>query len=93
MASDDDMKWLREQITALRADVSQNTATLARNTVSLEHHIRRTDLLETSVDKLRTEFKPVALHVAIVGAVGKGIGIIGTIVGIGAGLARIFGAL
>jgi uncharacterized protein (UPF0335 family) len=39
-------------------------ATLAVNTEQLKEHIRRTDLLESSVSKLRSDLKPVEEHVA-----------------------------
>jgi uncharacterized protein YdcH (DUF465 family) len=57
---------------------------LVRQTVSLEEHIRRTNLLEN-------EIKPVKRHVIMVESVFKFIGAISVVIGTAAALYEIFG--
>lgn len=57
----------------------------------LEEHQRRSLANETAVDLLRKELKPIALHVAVVGAFGKIVGVIGTVVAIAVGLSKLVG--
>lgn len=54
-----------------RLDVMSNA--LVKQEANLAEHMRRTQANEESLDLLRAEFKPVASHVVIVGAVGKGL--------------------
>lgn len=66
-------EWVVRKLERLVDDVTEVRVTLAKNTESLEHHVRRTDLLEKRVDGLW-------LRVLTV---------VGGLVGIAAGIARI----
>ncbi len=64
--------------------LDESNATHVRNTTTLEHHVRRTDLLEAQIAPLQT-------HVAVVAALGKTFALVGTLVGILVGIAKLFG--
>jgi hypothetical protein len=40
------MQEIKDDLRAIRADISEIKIDVARNTESLDHHIKRTDLLE-----------------------------------------------
>jgi hypothetical protein len=56
----------------------------------LDEHIRRTEAAEDGIKLLQAEMKPLETHVAVVGAFGKVIAVVGTIVGIVTGLLSVF---
>lgn len=62
-----------------------------RHSGILSEHIRRTELAEENIELLRAELKPVALHVAVVGALGKVVGLLGVLVGIAVGVWKLLG--
>ena len=47
-----------DRLNEVREDVSTIKVTLERNTASLEHHVRRTDIAEANLALLRAEVKP-----------------------------------
>lgn len=53
------MQEIKEDLKAIRGDVNSIKIDVARNTVSLEHHVKRTDLLQNLV---------IALILCVVGA-------------------------
>lgn len=53
------MQEIKEDLKAIKSDVNSIKLDVARNTVSLEHHVKRTDLLQNLV---------VALILCVVGA-------------------------
>ena len=87
----DDFRELRNDVKELRQEVADVRSTLVRNTSSLEHHIRRTDLLEESLDLMRVELKPISTHVAVVGALAKIVVFAGSLVGLIAGVLKLTG--
>ncbi len=42
-----------------------------RNTITLEEHVRRTELIERSVEKVVADIIPIKAHVAMWGGAGK----------------------
>jgi len=60
----DEMRWLREQLEKLQDKQEANTVVLSRLTISVEEHVRRTNLLEADI-------KPLKTHVAFVNATAK----------------------
>jgi hypothetical protein len=58
----------------------------------LREHIRRTELLEVATASLRAGLSPVQTHVAVMGALAKGIGLLGVVVAIISGVAKLLGA-
>ncbi len=71
-----------EELTHLRAEAAEIKITLARNTTSLEYHIKRTDNLEKKLE-------PVEQHVDQVRGAFKFIGLLSLVVGIAAAAARL----
>ena len=57
----------------------------------LRFHIKRTELNEENLELLRKDFAPLKTHVAVVGALVKGLGVVGTLVGIAVGVAKLLG--
>lgn len=82
--------WLREELKALRDGVTETKVTLARNTESLEIHVKRTDLAEEAIRTLRSEMKPLAQHVAIEAAVARWV-FSGGLIGVGTLFAKLVG--
>jgi hypothetical protein len=70
-----DQRELHHKIDKLQEDITEIKVTMARNTESLEHHMRRTDALESIVDILRSNYNNVQ-------GVFKLLGILGIIAGV-----------
>lgn len=68
----------KDVLESIREDISEIKVTLAKQHVSLDEHIRRTELLEKSQDQLRNEIKPIQKHVAQVDGVLKFFGLLAT---------------
>ena len=66
--------------------------TLAAQHVSLDTHIRRSDLLEESVDHLRREVRPMLVREAILAAAAKVVAVAGSAAGLVYAVIRIVGA-
>lgn len=77
-----------DEVQSVLADIRVD---LARNTRSLEEHMRRTEALESAVDVIRAEARPVQTHVAVVGALGKVLAAGGTVVAIVEGVLQLTG--
>jgi hypothetical protein len=60
----DDIKYIRGKLDDIIDIVGQQGITLARNTVTLEEHVRRTNMLEQDI-------KPLKAHVGLVNAGAK----------------------
>jgi len=65
--------------------------TLAAQAAVLKEHVRRTQINEESLESLRNEVKPLVVHVAVVGAIGKVVAGIGILVGICVGIYQLLG--
>lgn len=89
----DEMKELRATLNELAGDVKQLTGISIRQEEQLRYHIRRTDLLEESVDLLRKQVVPIRRHVELVNALCKiavaALGVISTAIGIIAALGQL----
>ena len=78
----DDIKRLEAKLDKI-ADIQLDQAKLLeRNTVTLEEHVRRTNILESKLE-------PVEKHVTMVNGVFKALGIVATLVGIAGGMAKL----
>lgn len=60
------MQEIKDDLKAIRSDVSAIKVDIAKNTVSLENHIRRTDVSEKRLEKL--EYSLIGLLITVVGA-------------------------
>lgn len=94
--------WLREELKEVNAKLdilqahgSNVDVTLARQAKDIEHHIRRTDLLQERAEQLAADLKPVAEHVqrvrSVAWFVGGTLGVIATLVGIATALGSLVG--
>ena len=72
---DDKFQRLEEKLDFLGEHLAEIDKTLVRNTVSLEDHVRRTNLLETKLE-------PVEKHVAVIQGIAKFIALLGALLGI-----------
>lgn len=75
----------------IAAQLTEIRLILARQEGHLAEHIRRTALLEEGMTRVIAELQPLKTHVAIWGALAKILGAVGTLVGIGAGVAKLLG--
>lgn len=80
----DNMKRLEDKIDKVLDKQSNMDVTLGKQSVILEEHVKRTNLLET-------RFEPVEKHVIMVNGVLKFIGILAILLGIIEGLLKIIG--
>lgn len=62
---------LRDLLSGIRADIAEMQITLAKQSVILEEHIRRTTVSEERLDILQREVEPLKMHVAVWGVLGK----------------------
>jgi archaellum component FlaC len=75
------LEKLEKKIDTLDVHLDGIKVILAKQQVGLDHHIKRTDLLEKRVEQVSSDLKPVSTHVAVMGGIAKAIVILGTIVG------------
>jgi len=73
--TDDLIMTIAERVNEVRKDVQDVKVTMARNTSSLEEHMRRTEILERQIEPLRS-------HVTMVNGILKFIGFLAVIGGI-----------
>lgn len=94
--------WLREELKevnakldTLQAHGSNVDVTLARQAKDIEHHIRRTDLLQERAEQVAAELKPVIDHVArlrsVAWFVGGALGVTATLMGIAMAVSSLAG--
>lgn len=83
--------WIKEKLEQMESHVGDIKVTLALNTSTLQEHQRRSLANEMAVEQIRQELKPIAIHVAVVGAMAKVVGLVGTIVAIAVGLMKLMG--
>lgn len=57
--NNDDVKYMRNLLDKLREGQAEMNVTLARNTASLEEHVKRTNILEAKVDGVDVRLKPI----------------------------------
>lgn len=80
-----------EKLDVIEAKLSDVRELQAKHSVQLEDHMRRTEASEKNLELLRADFGPVKLHVAVMGALAKGLGLVGTLVGIAAAVWKLLG--
>jgi hypothetical protein len=71
---------LRRMLEKLDGRLDNVDITLARLTVSVEEHIRRTNILESRIDATNNEIKPIMSHVAFMNAAAKVGSILGALI-------------
>lgn len=67
------MQEIRDDVKAIRADVTEIKTVLAVNTESLKHHVKRTELAEERIGRVETWTLGLltAILLAVIGAVVK----------------------
>ncbi len=86
-----DWEWLRAEMTELRRDLGEMKVTLATQAQSIDHHIRRTDLLERRVEQVAESVSPLKAHLAGIQGISKLLAVLAMIVAIAAGAAKLLG--
>lgn len=79
-----ELEKISTNVETIQGDVAEIKVTLASQNVSLEHHIRRTDMAEQNLQVLKDEFSPVRDSVKNLHFLGKLIGFLGLCAGAGA---------
>ena len=77
----------------LKEWLSKVDGRLERVEASLEEHMRRTAAAEARLETLQTELQPLKTHVAIFGAVAKGIPVVIGVLGGLLGILQLLGVL
>jgi len=81
---------LDTKLDKLDGRIASIDTTLVKQQEQLEHHIYRTTLAEENISLLRKELKPIESHVNAVGGALKLVGLVGVVVGILTGVAKLF---
>ncbi len=96
----DTLSWLRDEFDKIhgKLDSVQHTqgeirTTQAEQAKDIQHHIKRTDALESRVEQVAEEIKPVKDHVSMVRGVGAFLAVVATVVGLVAALVSVFGTI
>jgi chromosome segregation ATPase len=84
------LEKLDEKLDKVEERLSAIDITLAKNTQSLDEHIRRTELAEEAIIIIKDELKPIQKHVTQVHTVLQAIGFISILVSIVVGIVKIF---
>lgn len=83
------LEKLDEKMDKVQEHLGSIDVTLAKNTTSLEEHIRRTELAEEAIGTIKDELKPIQKHVTQVHTVFSAIGFISVVVSIAAGIVKV----
>jgi chromosome segregation ATPase len=84
------LEKLDEKLDKVEERLNNIDITLAKNTQSLDEHIRRTELAEEAIVIIKDELKPIQKHVTQVHTILQAIGFISILVSIVAGIVKIF---
>lgn len=79
---DDKLDRVLNKIDNIDESLQDISITLAKQEVSLETHIKRTNLLEERVELLREEMRPVEQHVFYMHGALKALGILSLLIGV-----------
>ena len=83
------LEKLDEKMDQVQERLGEIDVTLAKNTASLEEHIRRTELAEEAIAVIKDELKPIQKHVTQVHTVFQVIGFVAVAVSIAAGVVKV----
>jgi len=90
MADKDMLERIYDKVERLAESHSKLNVIVAKQEENLKAHMKRSDMLEESLDILRKDFKPIQSHVAAVSGVVKAIGIVASIAAIARVLIELF---
>jgi hypothetical protein len=83
------LEKLDEKLDKVEERLGSIDITLAKNTQSLDEHIRRTELAEEAIGFIKDELKPIQKHVTQVHTILQAIGFIAVVVSILAGIVKV----
>ena len=83
------MSNIDDKLEEIKTHLSNIDITLVRNTVSLETHVKRTEMAEDRITQVEKDIKPLQKHMSEINGVLRFLGLIGIIIGAAAGLATI----
>ena len=83
------LEKLDEKLDKVEERLGSIDVTLAKNTQSLDEHIRRTELAEEAIGLIKEELKPIQKHVTQVHTILQAIGFVSLVVSIAAGIVKI----
>lgn len=81
--------WMKDEIAYIRASLGDVYKSQESMRVDLERHILRTSLAEENIQMLRAEVRPISMHVAVITALVKLVGLVGGIVGLVVGVLKL----
>ena len=82
-----------EKLDTQSTDISEIRVDVAKNTISLEEHIRRTDIADENIQIIRSELKPLQKHVDAVNTILKLVGFLAVVSGAILGISQVIGLL
>ncbi|MCK9370539.1 hypothetical protein M0R04_11565 [Candidatus Dojkabacteria bacterium] len=87
---DKHLNRLHDKLDGLDDRLNNIDKSLEKAVISLEYHIKRTDLLEDSLNKLSLDLKPLENHVTYVNNIIKFLGALGAITAFAVGIYKSF---
>ena len=95
-----DLNWLKERIERIECKVddvkdhcNSIDKTLIKNTADIEIHIKRTDIAEQNLEKIRVEIKPINRHVIMMEGALKFVGVLALVAGLALTTLKIFSVI
>lgn len=85
-----DVLRVEEKVDGIKTELTDIAVILAKQEVNIDIHIKRTNLLEESLDHLRKELKPVERHVAMMHGAAKLIGVMAVLAAIVKAIVEIY---
>jgi chromosome segregation ATPase len=83
------LEKLDEKMDKVEEKLGSIDVTLAKNTSSLDEHIRRTELAEEAISIIKNEMAPIQKHVTQVHTIFQAIGFVSVVVSIAAGVVKV----
>jgi len=80
-----------EKLDTQSTDISEIRVDVAKNTISLDEHMRRTDIADENIQIIRSELKPLQKHVDAVNTILKLVGFLAVATGAIIGLSQVVG--
>lgn len=59
-----DLKRLEDKVDKIADDIGEIKVTLARNTTTVEYHVKRSDIADENIQIIRNELGPIKEHVS-----------------------------
>lgn len=91
--SDETLRRLEDKLDHAREELTRIREIQAKQHVSLEEHMRRTEAAEEAIADFRSEIAPIRAHIAGVQMLGKAVGVMSAGVAMLTGMLKLLGKI